>query len=348
MRKTTSAVVAGLLGVGSAVALSVAVPGIASANGCGTATLTETTFPTTFDSLRNDTRTAGSIAVEDGALRVTTTPSANGNQQSKASAYYDIANLPLADQTAQSNYGLGVTNLDGTKPGYNLVVDVNGAAAGGTTTLVFEDGYGGKWWANPKPEDDKVQGVPGGLGYPHLGTIQQYSDANPDAVVLAFGFSLGSGVVGDNRITSITFGCSTFTFDLANRAPVAKAAVDNASDSDYRTYWLSGTQSTDPDGDQLTYSWTVNGTVVSTAAEFKHTFPKGAGTYQVALTVNDGALSNTTTTEVKVTPPADTIGGALPDTGANVTGMAALGGLVVVGSGVGLLATRRRKAGQSA
>jgi len=353
MRKTTSTVLVGLLGAGSAVALSLAVPGVASANGCGSLKLDENTYPTTFDSTLNDTRSSGSIAVEDGGLRVTTvpTPGDTTNGKSKASAYYDIGNIPLAQQTAQSNYGLQVTNLSGVKPGYNLVVDINGPAEGGFTTLVYEpDAYGeGQWWANPKAENDKVQGVPGRLGYPHVGTIQQYSDANPEAVILAFGFSLGSGVIGDDKITSITFGCSSFTFGPANRAPVAKAKVDDNTDTNYRTYWFDATGSTDPDGDALTYAWDFGDkSVVSTAAQVSHEFPKGKKSYTVTLTVTDGHLSTSTTTTVDVTPPSDTLGASLPDTGANVTGMAALGALVIAGSGAGLVATRRRAAKHSA
>jgi LPXTG-motif cell wall-anchored protein len=38
-------------------------------------------------------------------------------------------------------------------------------------------------------------------------------------------------------------------------------------------------------------------------------------------------------------------GGALPNTGANVLGLAAVGGLVLAGGGAGLVATRRRTTG---
>jgi hypothetical protein len=212
MRKTTSTVLVGLLGAGSAVALSLAVPGVAFASGCGTTTLTETTFPTTFSS--DQSLGTGSSVVEDGDLRVTTTVA----NVDKASRQYPIANIPLASQTAESNYDISITNVSGANPGYNLVVDINGAAPGGYTTLVKEPGlYGDQFWTNSAT----VQGVPAGAGYAHLGTIQQYSDANPDAVIQAFGYSLGRGPVGDAKITKIRFGCNDFTFDLANRAPSA-------------------------------------------------------------------------------------------------------------------------------
>ncbi len=335
MKRTTASLLTGALAAGTFAALATIAPGMASASGCGTTTLDENTFPQKF-SIDGSLMGGVSEIVDDG-LHVRTTAA-----DQKANRVYPVARVPLADQTAESNYGYAYDTASGLGPGYNLLVDLDGnAATPGYVTLVKENGlYGGEWWNNSAA----VKGVEPGLGYAHLGTIQEYSDANPDAQILGFGYSLGRGPSGDAVIRSITFGCNIFEFDLANRAPVAVATIDNGSDSDYRTYWLSGTQSTDPDGDERTYSWSVNGTVVSTASEFMHTFPKGAGTYSVVLTVTDPAgLSSTDTETVTVTPAQNTTGGPLADTGADVMGLAALGGLVAVGSAAGLVANRRRK-----
>jgi hypothetical protein len=59
------------------------------------------------------------------------------------------------------------------------------------------------------------------------------------------------------------------------------------------TIYLDGTGSTDPDGDALSYAWTVSGgaSVTSTGPSFS--FPGPAGEYGVTLTVSDGAMSHT-------------------------------------------------------
>ena len=55
----------------------------------------------------------------------------------------------------------------------------------------------------------------GGSGSDNHGTLDQWRTAFPDAVVQAFGFSLGSGVLGDWTINSIAFAGDTYTFAAA-------------------------------------------------------------------------------------------------------------------------------------
>ncbi|TFV86678.1 PKD domain-containing protein [Blastococcus sp. CT_GayMR20] len=342
MKRTTSALLAGALATSGTVVLSVALPGIASASDCGNTTLTEHSFPTTFSTA--ESRSKGHNVVVDGGLHVYTD---DASSEAKAAARFATQlDIPLADQTAESNYDLDLTVNSGGKPGYNLVVDMNGPAAGGFTTLVKEEGfYGDEWWTN----STAVQGVPAGGGYNHLGTIQEYSDANPEAVILTFGYSLGSGVLGDVTITKLRFGCNDFSFDRANRAPQASIVADDAGDADYRTFDFDGSGSTDPDGDALTYAWTFGdgsggGGDVPAAAYQSHTYPKGAGTYTVTLTVTDpDGLSSTTEKIITVTPPTTVQDDELPNTGASVLGLAALGGVALLGGGAGLAATRRRR-----
>lgn len=353
MKRTTASLLTGALATGTFAVLATVTPGIASASGCGTTVLNETgkgvaawDAPGRFSTALGDQRSAGHSVVVDGGLRVYTD---DATSQAKAAAQYPVQGTPaLADYTAASNYAYEYALASGGGPGYNLVVDINGPADGGYTTLVMENGlYGGKFWANPAADRDKVQGVPGSDGYAHLGTIQQYSDANPDAVILAFGYSLGSGVKGDATITKIRFGCNDFVFDLANRAPVAVIAepVDEA-DASYRTFWFDGSRSNDPDGDiNLSYTWNFgDGSPTATGAQVNHQFPKGSKTYTVTLTVADpSGLTGTDETVVQVTPPTNTVGAKLANTGADVKGLAALGGLAVAGSAAGLVANRRRK-----
>lgn len=81
-----------------------------------------------------------------------------------------------------------------------------------------------------------------------------------------------------------------------NNAPTAVISANPTSvpagDGNMTVVTLDGTGSSDPDGDSLTYAWTVaNGTFVNgttaSSATAEVTFP-GTGAYAVTLTVNDG------------------------------------------------------------
>jgi hypothetical protein len=353
MKRTTASLLTGALAAGTFAVLATAAPSIASASGCGTTVITEAdygsgkTFNTT--SSRGATGATGTNVIDSRAGVHAVAPEAS---KPKVATYREVGSIPLAGQTAQSNYLLTESGT-GTAPGYQLVTDLNGAAPSGFAVLVYEPGYGeGVWHTSKLANGGSPEfGVPEGLGYEGLGTIQQFSDANPDAVINAFGFSLGSGVTGDRVIDSIRFGCNVFDFQLANRAPVAAITSDENSDDDYRTFLLSGATSSDPDGDPLTYAWAIASPLgrgpaspaTSTSAEFTTTFPKGPGTYTVNLTVSDGEKTSTTSKQITVTPPQNTVGGPLAGTGADVKGLAAVGGLVAVGSAAGLIANKRRK-----
>jgi len=354
MRKTTSTVLVGLLGAGSAVALSLAVPGVASASACGTTTVTSADPQGWSIPDSENTRSPGAATFDSDNQLVL----ASGAGSGKITVTYPISveGVPLADQTAQSNYGYDYQRFDGTTtdPSYQLVLDYNGTAvAGGFTTLVFEPVYQAAnpntWWSTRTL--DKIQ-PRGGHGSQYWGTLDEISAAYPDAVIQSFGVALTAkpdGTAQTVSLDSVKFSCNTFTFEGPNRAPNAVAAYDNNSDTDYRSYWFNAKGSSDADGDPLTYEWNFgDGTAHSTDAQVSHVFPKGKNSYTVTLTVSDGAEFTSTTTTIAVTPPTDTIGGKLPNTGANVTGMAALGAVVIAGSGVGLVATRRRGAKHSA
>ena len=59
---------------------------------------------------------------------------------------------------------------------------------------------------------------------------------------------------------------------------------------------LDGAQSSDPEGDSLTYSWTFGHGMGATGAKVNHAYAV-PGTYEVSLTVSDqlGALASTST-----------------------------------------------------
>lgn len=89
-----------------------------------------------------------------------------------------------------------------------------------------------------------------------------------------------------------------------NNAPVASAGSDVTIDCAVNSALVSldGSASSDPDEDELTYSWGLNGSVISTDVTFSHSF--GGGIHTVVLTVSDGQASSSD--EVVVTVNLDT------------------------------------------
>ena len=63
------------------------------------------------------------------------------------------------------------------------------------------------------------------------GTLDQWRTAFPGAVVKAFGFSLGSGVLGDGMINSIVFNGTTYTFAV----PVVLTSKDQCKNNGWKT-----------------------------------------------------------------------------------------------------------------
>ena len=169
-----------------------------------------------------DTRTGGSVSFVTGpaapplgigSLQMTTTD-AFGSTQAKAQLFnYSYIGTPLADfaisysayRSSSSTNNVGQTIL------LNLEVDVNGAAAGGFTTLVFEplyqsggtaavatdtwqtwDAYQGGnavWWS--------TKDIPGACAFNCFVSWSSILAANPDATIVGgVGFDVGSGWTG--------------------------------------------------------------------------------------------------------------------------------------------------------
>lgn len=156
-----------------------------------------------------ETRTAGHNELMADGLQVWTDPSGGSytNEFSKAAGYYTtdfaLADAGIPDITIASGY-------TGTRPSLQLGVDKDG---NGTWDgyLVYEPwAYGtGNFWSS------KNFGISSGMGYTSFGTLNDYLNANPNARVTSMGYSLGSGVVGNAKITKITAGCTNYTFGLA-------------------------------------------------------------------------------------------------------------------------------------
>jgi hypothetical protein len=119
---------------------------------------------------------------------------------------------------------LDYTTTSGGAPGFQLVVDFD---ADGTIDgiLIGEPGvYGNDWWLNNAAQQFVKDGAPsvqpggsrhlGSSGNPNHGLLDEWRTAFPDAVVTAFGFSLGSGVKGDGVLNAINFAGTRYTFEV--------------------------------------------------------------------------------------------------------------------------------------
>jgi hypothetical protein len=164
--------------------------------------------PDDFEPALSDTRATGHYEVIGTGLRVWT----EGATSTDKVAEYVVTDTALADAGEPS---LDYTPTTGaTPPGFQLVVDFDddGSADG---ILVGEPVYNGDWWLNNAAQQFVKDGAPvvgGGSGSPWHGTLDQWRTAFPDATVLAFGFSLGSGVKGDGVLNAITFAGDRYTF----------------------------------------------------------------------------------------------------------------------------------------
>lgn len=152
-----------------------------------------------------DTRSAGHYEYVENGLRVWTDDNSSQAKVSRGIAHA----FPLKNT--------GVLDLDWTgstpPPGINLFVNFG---ADGNGTLVYESVYGQDLWLTNGSSAAVKANAPvngGGNGSQWHGTINQWLEKYPDAQVTGIAFSLGSGVLGDGVINSITANCTVFTFD---------------------------------------------------------------------------------------------------------------------------------------
>lgn len=192
-----------LIGVTTPLVLTMALAGgVAAADGV-------IQVPDDFVASLSDTRSGGQYAVDGSGLRIWT----QSNTSADKVAEYIATDVPLADV---GEPGLELTNTAGSiAPGFQLIIDFNddGTPDG---LLVGEPGaYGNDWWLTNASAQFVKDGAPvtgGGSGSPWHGTLAQWRTAFPDAQVVAFGFSLGSGVLGDWTIDAINFAGTRYTF----------------------------------------------------------------------------------------------------------------------------------------
>ena len=131
--------------------------------------------------------------------------------------------MPTSTPLAEAGEpALDYDSTTGGIPGFQLVVDFdNDGSADGI--LVGEPGsYGNDWWLNNAAKQFVKDGAPshtGGSGSANHGTLDQWRSAFPNAQVVAFGFSLGSGVLGEGVLDAISFAGTRYEFVAEIRVP---------------------------------------------------------------------------------------------------------------------------------
>lgn len=191
-----------------------------------------------------DTRTGGAVnfvvgpatpPLGVGSLEMTTTDT-NGPSQAKAQLFtYNYIGTPLnsVDAISYAAYRRSSsTNSPAQTISLNMEVDVNGEAAGGFTTLVFEPVYNpaqGPMLLNTWQEWDafadgtavwwSTKDIPGVCAFNCFVSWSNIMAANPDAKILGgFGFNVGSGWTGvySGAADGLTFGVSgtSVTYDF--------------------------------------------------------------------------------------------------------------------------------------
>ncbi|RFU20205.1 PKD domain-containing protein [Geodermatophilus marinus] len=371
MKRTTSLLTTGALGLGSFALLSTVAPGIAGANGCGVTTLDLAQLEASFSSPLSGVGGGATAEMLPDGLRLTT-PADDPDAEAYAAYFMDGLQIPLAEATAQSNFVLDATLAAGqpiaNHPTYELYLDLDatdGIDPDEALLVYWQPAAGdpdGIWWSAFGPlselDPESIEGT-------DEATLVDVSAAYPTATITAFGFQLLYQAGADVTVHGLTFGCNDFVLgsgpvDPVNEPPTA--AFTATGDGTARTFTATAS---DPDGTVERYTWDFGdgSAPVDGGAEISHTYA-ASGSYTVTLTVADDAgaeFSTQLAVTVTVpgtggptdptdpTDPADPTeyGSPLPNTGADVLGLAAIGGLVLAGGGAGLVASRRRRAGSA-
>lgn len=183
---------------------------------------TEDTRPGGAVNYTNDTTAPGSPS--NGALQLTTDATTTAKAQ-----YLHATNTPIADvndlsySTKQNSAAFA-----GGDTSYQLLVDLNGAAAGGFTTFVYEpyengvvtsgvwqswDVSSGQFWSSRSFTDGTCNVVAGGGGAPFY-TLASLQATCPEAVAVGFGVNIGSNNPSYNvEADLVNFGATTYNFE---------------------------------------------------------------------------------------------------------------------------------------
>jgi hypothetical protein len=216
---------------------------------------------------QNDTRPGGSTAyVADAqtpfgnaALQLKT----DGTNEAKADYFKSADNVPLSSvqELAYSTKQLAANSAGGDAT-FQLAVDVNGDAAGGFTTLVYEP----YWQNNENPDAAPVQpntwqawdvdqglfwssnsvgGMTAGGGGGPFYTLAQVEGMNPDAVLQSIGVNVGSYNPNYTiNVDGVVYNGTTYDFEqVAPDTQAPDVAITNPTNGDtvYGTVDVRGT-----------------------------------------------------------------------------------------------------------
>ncbi len=170
--------------------------------------------PDDFIPALSDTRANGHYDVVGTGLHVWTDNPVSSSSLNKVAEYWEASGGAIPT-SASMDY----TTNSGIAPGMQIVFDVDSIDGNGNdyNILVGESVYGDNWWLTNSSSADAKAADPsgannGGNGSEWFGTLAEWEAAFASERVYAYGFSLGSGVLGDGVINSMTFGDTTYTF----------------------------------------------------------------------------------------------------------------------------------------
>ena len=225
--------------------------------------------------------------------QATFTPSATGVYEFELT----VSDAEFADRDTV-RVTVGAANLAPTvDAGADQAVTVGAAA---TIAATAEDPDGDPltfaWTVTSRPVGSTAQPAPA-----NAATISITPDVAGEYVLqVTVTDGRGGQAVDDVRVTATAPG--------ANRAPTADAGFD-LEGTETITMTLDGTGSSDPDGDPLTFAWTVvsrpdgsTAEIASASAAVASFTPDLEGVYVVQLAVSDGQFTSTDTATLTVGP----------------------------------------------
>ncbi|MFQ5470056.1 MAG: PKD domain-containing protein, partial [Gammaproteobacteria bacterium] len=170
------------------------------------------------------------------------------------------------------------------------------------------------------------------VGGPYNGTAGTFigfngtQSSDPEGAPITYAWDFGDGMTGFGAVPNHAYSAvgsytvtlvvndgvqdsasssTTVTVVAANTAPVANAGGPYSGDTG-TAIAFDGTQSSDADGDALTYAWNFGDGSTGTGANPSHAYT-AVGNYTVSLIANDGtADSVASTATVTITAPANT------------------------------------------
>ncbi|MFU8862078.1 MAG: PKD domain-containing protein [Cyclonatronaceae bacterium] len=193
--------------------------------------------------------------------------------------WINAANSLDSNQTADQNGNIGPDGFNWTR--YDLPVVGNGDFV----VQLLADNCSWIYLADEHSNSPQLVGYQGAVSTP--GEYGVSLDGNHTLIFIIFD---GGGLAGGKfRLeTTESFGGTPPPPIVTNNPPVADAGPNQTVEATGPTtsVTLNGSGSSDPDGDALTYSWSVGGTEIATGVS--PTVTLGLGTHAITLTVDDG------------------------------------------------------------